>query len=336
MVAEIQDERVGKAHNIYIDTARALMYLCLVSPIVNGSENSLIPIRVYSLENPLSPQIVFSGIDDLDEVHDLEVRGEIAILSCGFQGMRVYDFTDPTTPIYLSNLEFYQEQGYNHQGSLSEDGKTYVFADETPGTKIKKCSVSEDFTIQIQQRFGVENIPYDKTAHNIEVIGSLAYVAYYNDGLKIYDLRTNPPNEIASYDTHTDLPGNEFSMWGAWGIEAGVSNNRVLVSDRISGLYLFDFDRDFFEQAQSPSALNCYPNPVSSGGTISIRTANDGISSFAITLKDQTGKELLKKEIFDNSFTTAALNIAQGTYFLTIEFPEELFMNNETIKVVVK
>ena len=208
LVAEIQDERVGKAHNIYIDTARALMYLCLVSPIVNGSENSLIPIRVYSLENPLSPQIVFSGIDDLDEVHDLEVRGEIAILSCGFQGMRVYDFTDPTNPIYLSNLEFYQEQGYNHQGSLSEDGKTYVFADETPGTKIKKCSVSEDFTIQIQQRFGVENIPYDKTAHNIEVIGSLAYVAYYNDGLKVYDLRTNPPNEIASYDTHTDLPGN--------------------------------------------------------------------------------------------------------------------------------
>ena len=126
LVAEIQDERVGKAHNIYIDTARALMYLCLVSPIVNGSENSLIPIRVYSLENPLSPQIVFSGIDDLDEVHDLEVRGEIAILSCGFQGMRVYDFTDPTNPIYLSNLEFYQEQGYNHQGSLSEDGKTYV------------------------------------------------------------------------------------------------------------------------------------------------------------------------------------------------------------------
>ena len=168
------------------------------------------------------------------------------------------------------------------------------------------------------------------------MIGSLAYVAYYNDGLKVYDLRTNPPNEIASYDTHTDLPGNEFSMWGAWGIEAGVSNNRVLVSDRISGLYLFDFDRDFFEQAQSPSALNCYPNPVSSGGTISIRTANDDISSFAITLKDQTGKELLKKEIFDNSFTTAALNIAQGTYFLTIEFPEELFMNNETIKVVVK
>ena len=336
LVAEIQDERVGKAHNIHIDTSRALMYLCLVTPIVNGSETSMIPIRVYSLENPLSPQVIFSGIDDLDEVHDLEVRGEVAILSCGFQGIRVYDFTDPTSPIYLSNLEFYQEQGYNHQGSLSEDGKTYVFADETPGTKIKRCSVSDDYTLQVQQLFGVENLPYDKTAHNIEVIEDLAYVAYYNDGLRIYDLRNNPPNEIATYDTHTDLPGNEFSMWGAWGIEAEISNNRIVVSDRISGLYLFGFDRGFFEQAQSPSALNCYPNPVSSGGTISIRISNDQISRFNITLSDQAGKELLMKEIFDNSFETITLNVAQGTYFLKIEFPEELFLHNETIKVVVK
>ncbi len=336
LVAEIQDERVGKAHNIHIDTSRALMYLCLVTPIVNGSETSMIPIRVYSLENPLSPQVIFSGIDDLDEVHDLEVRGEVAILSCGFQGIRVYDFTDPTSPIYLSNLEFYQEQGYNHQGSLSEDGKTYVFADETPGTKIKRCSVSDDYTLQVQQLFGVENLPYDKTAHNIEVIEDLAYVAYYNDGLRIYDLRNNPPNEIATYDTHTDLPGNEFSMWGAWGIEAEISNNRIVVSDRISGLYLFGFDRGFFEQAQSPSALNCYPNPVSSGGTISIRMSNDQISRFNITLSDQAGKELLMKEIFDNSFETITLNVAQGTYFLKIEFPEELFLHNETIKVVVK
>ena len=336
LVAEIQDERVGKAHNIHIDTARALMYLCLVTPIVNGSETSMMPIRVYSLENPLSPQVIFSGIDDLDEVHDLEVRGEVAILSCGFQGIRVYDFTDPTSPIYLSNLEFYQEQGYNHQGSLSEDGKTYVFADETPGTKIKRCSVSEDYTLQVQQLFGVENLPYDKTAHNIEVIGDLAYVAYYNDGLRIYDLRNNPPNEIATYDTHTDLPGNEFSMWGAWGIEAEISNNRIVVSDRISGLYLFGFDRAFFEQAKSPLSLSSYPNPVSSGGLLSVRTAHDDISTFSITLKDQAGKEVLKKESIENTYTTIALNIAQGTYFLTIEFPEELFLHNETIKVVVK
>lgn len=335
LAADIQDERVGKAHNIYIDTSRALMYLCLVTPIVNGMETSMIPLRLYSLENPLSPSIIFSGFDDLSEVHDFEFKESVGILNCGFQGIRVYDFSIPEAPIYLNNLEFYQEQGYNHQGSLSEDGSTYVFADETPGTRIKKCTVAENYGLQVQQLFGAENTPYDKTAHNIKVLGNLAYVAYYNDGLRIYDLRNNPPNEIAAYDTHTDLSGNEFSMWGAWGVEARAFNNQVLISDRISGLYLFEFDRAFFEEAKSPSGVSCYPNPAPKGEQVFIRMADDHISRFSITLSDQAGKEILAKEIYDNSFAPINLNVAQGTYFLKIEFPEELILQNETLKLIV-
>ena len=335
VAATIQDERVGKAHNICIDSLSGNLFLCSVKPLINGQESSLIPLRVFSLIDPLSPALVFEGFNDLDEVHDIEVRDQIAILNCGFQGIRVYDFSDPSAPIYLSNLEFYQEQGYNHQGSLSEDAKTYVFADETPGTKIKKCSVADDYTLQVQQLFGVENSPYDKTAHNIEVIGSLAYVAYYNDGLKIYDLRTNPPNEIASYDTHTDLPGNEFSMWGAWGIEARVAQNRILVSDRISGFYLFGFDKDFFQNTTSPLSLTCSPNPVFAGESITVRTANDKITSFNMTIIDYSGKEVLKKENIESSFMEVQMKFSQGTYYLKIEYPNELFLHYETIKIVV-
>ena len=335
VAAEIQDDRVGKAHNICIDSLNGILFLCSVKPIINGQESSLVPLRVFSLSNPLSPTLVFEGFNDLDEVHDIELREQIAILNCGFQGIRVYDFSDPSSPVYLNNLEFYQEQGYNHQGSLSEDAKTYVFADETPGTKIKKCSVSEDFTIQIQQQFGVDNIPYDKTAHNIEVIGNLAYVAYYNDGLKIYDLRTNPPNEIASYDTHTDLPGNEFSMWGAWGVEASVSQDRILVSDRISGLFLFEFDKSHFQNFISPISLTCSPNPVLAGETITVRTANDEITSFSVAVIDPAGKEVLKKETIESSFTNIKMNLTQGSYYLKIEYPNQLFLRHETIKIIV-
>jgi hypothetical protein len=311
------------------------MYLCSVTPIVSGQEVSLIPLRVFSLENPLSPIIIFDGFNDLDEVHDIEIRDQFAIMNCGYQGIRIYDFTNPATPVYINNLEFYQEQGYNHQGSLSSDGKVYVFADETPGTRIKKCSVGTDYTMQVEQFFGVENSPYDKTAHNIEILGNLAYVAYYNEGLRVYDLRTNPPTEVAAYDTHTDLAGNEFSMWGAWGIEADISKNRILVSDRISGFYLFEFNREFFEQAISPSSVSCFPNPVYSGEYISVRSANDGITTFSITLVDAKGKEVLKEEITDKSYTNIHIDLAQGTYFLRIEFTEELFLNREMIKIIV-
>ena len=326
---------MGKAHNICIDSLNGILFLCSVKPIINGQESSLVPLRVFSLIDPLSPTLVFEGFNGLDEVHDIELREQIAILNCGYQGIRVYDFSDPSAPIYLSNLEFYQEQGYNHQGSLSEDAKTYVFADETPGTKIKKCSVADDYTLQVQQLFGVENSPYDKTAHNIEVIGNLAYVAYYNDGLKIYDLRTNPPNEIASYDTHTDLPGNEFSMWGAWGVEAGVSQDRILVSDRISGLFLFEFDKSHFQNFISPISLTCSPNPVLAGETITVRTANDEITSFSVAVIDPAGKEVLKKETIESSFTNIKMNLTQGSYYLKIEYPNQLFLRHETIKIIV-
>jgi len=108
-----------------------------------------------------------------------------------------------------------------------------------------------------------------------------------------------------------------------------------LISDRISGLYLFEFDRVFFEQAKSPSRVTCYPNPVSSGESIFVRMTDDRISRFNITLSDQTGKEILTKEIFDNSFAAITVNVAQGTYFLEIKFPEELILKNETLKLIV-
>ena len=69
----------------------------------------MIPHRVYSLENPLSPSTIFSGFDDLSEVHDFEFKESVGFLNCGFQGIRVYDFSIPEAPIYLNNLEFYQE-----------------------------------------------------------------------------------------------------------------------------------------------------------------------------------------------------------------------------------
>ena len=152
---------------------------------MNGQAGSLVPLRVFSIENPLEPILIWQGFEDLPEVHDLELRDEIAILNCGFDGLRVYDFSNPEAPVYLSNLEFYSNQGYNHQGSLSPNKETYVFADETPGTLLKKCNVTEDYEIQIQHNFGRPDIPYLKTPHNIYVSNNLAYVAYYNDGLRI-------------------------------------------------------------------------------------------------------------------------------------------------------
>ena len=316
LVNEIQDERVGKAHTIHIDSVNALLYLCSVTPIVNGQALGLIPLRVFSLEDPLEPLLLWEGFDDLAEVHDMELRDEIAILNCGFDGIRVYDFSNPIAPIYLSNLEFYQNQGYNHQGSLSPDKRTYVFADETPGTRVKKCTVSSNYNLQIQHNFGVPDLPYPKTPHNIYITNNLAYVAYYNDGLRIYDLRTNPPIEIAAYDTHVDLPGNTFSMWGAWGVSANLTSKRVVVSDRISGLFLFDFNRDLFEMSSPSEGLQVYPNPIESGDQVVVRLSDGTSSSFSVRVLSATGAIVHQIIVEAQTYVAFELPLAAGCYTL--------------------
>ena len=58
-----------------------------------------------------------------------------------------------------------------------------------------------------------------------------AFVAYYNEGLRIFDIR-NTPLEIAHYDTY---PVDFFyKLNGAWGIYSELPSERLLVSDRQS------------------------------------------------------------------------------------------------------
>jgi choice-of-anchor B domain-containing protein len=334
LVADYRNELFGKAHNLFIDTTNELLYACLVTPVVNNAELSTVPLRVFSLQDPVSPTLVWEGPSDILEVHDIFVRDNLAILNCGYDGIRVYDFSNPSAPIYLNNLTIYQQQGYNHQGWLAPNNETYVFADETAGLKIKKAKLKPDFSIQIQQLFGTENTPYDKTPHNIQCTNEFAFVAYYNDGLRIYDLRYNPPKEIAAYDTYQDNAlTNDFSMWGAWGIHTLLPSGRILVSDRNNGFFLFDFDRDFFLNQAGETQFTVYPNPSSSEDAVTIRSFEDAISDFEISIYASTGQLILEENISNQSFYKIEEKISAGYYFAKIKYTNYL---GESIVEVLK
>jgi choice-of-anchor B domain-containing protein len=316
-VADLQDERFGKIHNLFIDTANALLYACLVTPFPGGNPTGIVPMRVFSLTNPTDPQLLWQGPSDIPEVHDCYVRDNMAILNCGMEGLRVYDFTNPSAPIYKNNLTFYQDQGYNHQGWLSPDGKTYVFADETNGKRVKRCSVSNDQTITVNALFGVEwqngSVP-----HNIMITNELAFVAYYNEGLRIFDLRFPIPKEIAFFDTYPET--NAFKMNGAWGVYSNYPSGRIIVSDRQYGLHLFQFDRDLFLDQPGQANFSLYPNPTSPNSTSLIRSSNDEISNFSIAIIDPTGKEIYRENVKNASYCKLPSLIGQGLYYIRINF----------------
>jgi hypothetical protein len=150
-------------------------------------------------------------------------------------------------------------------------------------------------------------------------------VAYYNDGLRIYDLRYNPPKEIAAYDTYQDNAlTNDFSMWGAWGIHTLLPSGRILVSDRNNGFFLFDFDRDFFLNQANPEQFSVYPNPSSKSESLIIRTSADQIIDFKVGIYNTLGQLIFEQSVSNQSFLEVNQQLSAGCYFSKIEFENYL------------
>jgi len=327
-VTDIQDARFGKTHNLFIDSVNALLYACLVTPMPNGTMLNKIPLRVFSLADPLNPTLIWEGPDDIPEVHDCFVKNNIAILNCGTNGIRIYDLSNPSNPVMKNDLTFYQDQGYNHQGWLSPDGKTYVFADETSGKRVKKCSLDKNFNLNIESFFGTNYLD-NSVPHNIMIDNDFAYVAYYNEGLRIFDIRQSP-REIAAYDTYPQ--DSYFNMNGAWGVFSNYRSGRIIVSDRQFGLFLFDWNHSVFSH-EATSTFDLYPNPTAIGDQSILRAPEDNITSFDVTICDAVGNEINRIAVENASFLVLESPDQSGVFFLKISYTDYL---GETCTVLKK
>lgn len=315
VVAE-NDSTFAKVHNLFIDEDNALLYACSITPKINGTMSSKISMQVFSLANPELPVLVYTGPNDIPEVHDTYVRNNIAYLNCGFDGLRVFDFSNPSSPVFLQNITTYQDQGYNHQGWLSPDGNTYIFGDETGGKKLKKCTVEANHEVEIKSYFGT-NFNENSVPHNIVLTNEFAFVAYYNEGLRVYDIRPRVPIEIAHYDTYPDE--HFFNMNGAWGIFAGYPSGNLLVSDRHYGLFLFDFNQTVFS-TPTLDFTNIYPSPVEKGGELIIRL-NDEIDGFTVDIYDEIGQIITNEIVFTNvSYAIIKAPKSAGIYTAVISY----------------
>ena len=78
------------------------------------------------------------------------------------------------------------------------------------------------------------------SVHNIFYKNGYLIASYYAFGLQIIDVSDPSNMQIAGYyDTFTDYPADLFD--GAWGAFPYFDSDRIIVSDRSSGLYVLDF-----------------------------------------------------------------------------------------------
>lgn len=321
----------GRVHNVFIDTIQAKLYSC----IHRSTSNTQIieaPMKIFSLADPLQLTELWSGPDDVIEVHDCYVRDGKAILNCGFDGLRVYDFTNTASPAYLDSKTFYQDQGYNHQGWLTPDGKTYLFADETNGKQVKKCDFNGS-TITIKSLFGYNFYPNDAVPHNIMANDTFAFVAYYNEGLRIFDLRYNPPLQVAHYDTYPEE--YFFKMNGNWGVYSNLPSRRILAMDRQYGLFLLHFDQQALMALPNEEVSVVYPNPLQKGEQLTARLPYT-VTTFDWELTDEAGNIVYSGSLQEQNYLQLEPMIASGIYFLRLRYRDYLDdVQQEVVKIII-
>lgn len=316
-----------RSHTLYIDGDK--MYCGSVTLAAGAGYHSM---AVYSLSNPELPVFLRSLSSDYPAVnyaHDMLVRNDTVYASCGYQGLFIYKYNSgANTFTELNSLTSYSDQGYNHSSTITPDGKTLVFCDEVPeNLPVHVLNISDISNISIESSFKSNE---GATAHNPYMWGSnRVVIAYYQDGLQIFDI-TNPalPVRTGYFDTDTLHGLNDGypvanTYHGAWGAYIDLPSGVILTSDMQNGLYVFDASvaLGIHENTIIGNSISIYPNPANNFVSVSLKLKNAETLKFQIY--DIRGRKIIEKEEnIGAGSTLKALpvhHLSDGIYILKIE-----------------
>ncbi|RYZ46182.1 MAG: choice-of-anchor B family protein, partial [Sphingobacteriales bacterium] len=316
------------AHNIFIDTVSASLYAC--SPRSLGATDQL---RVYSLANPEQPALR-ATYNRNDKVHDVFVRNDTAYCSSSFYGFEIIDFSSGDNNWQnISELRSYPYQGYNHSSWINEKG-IGVMADETHGLPLKVIDTRNLANIRVLSVFGPRMGDTTSVPHNPFIKGDYVYVAYYLDGLQIYNL-SDPENPVRAgfYDTYPDPDYKGFA--GAWGCYPFLPSGRVLVSDMQRGLYVFDVTEA--TRVDTLPVANAFSmNPVPATAYLDLSFPSTDTGAVAVTVSDMAGRRMLhqKLEVFPYIIQPIRLTLpgywVPGSYIIQVQTAGNLYKRKFT------
>ncbi len=308
---------VSTAHNVTVDASGEKLY-------VSGPEGSA--LKVFDISTtPGNPELV-NDFNDVEYVHDVFAKDNIAYLSAGNQGLFIFDFSIPEAPVIISFIDGYPDEGYNHSGWLSPDGNYFAFADETPSKRMKIIDVRDPSDLQVVSLFN-SGLNVNTMPHNLEWIGDLIFVSHYYDGLQVFDVSdVSSPKVCAFYDTY---PEEDVQGRGAWGVHV-MPSGRILISDRQTGLYLFKMKNVF----PVDDEVWLYPNPMETEFCVNLRNVNYTKAHFQIF---SSSGELVKDETYlepdqnNKDYLFNVFDLASGTYHMKVTLDDSEIRNQSFI-----
>ncbi len=311
-------ELIFRTHNIFIDTSSAIMYACITA----GTDHAFSPLRLFDISDPRDPQVIaayrnFDGFF-VSQVHDTYVRNDTAYLNCAQTGLIIADFSDPTEPVALGILPSfdYPQSGYNHSGWLSDDGHTYVFADENWGMDVKVLDVSDPSVPTLLDTIDAESPSPLSIPHNQVISGEYLYVSYYYDGLQVYDI-SDPNNTTRVLYYPTSSKPFDRNYEGAWGVYPFLPSGNILVSDMQEGLFVIQAVDPIIGSTSDQSIdsdWRIYPNPVYK--SFNIKGENIQIDS-EVLLKDHQGRIVQRFNKYTEEYVLDP-KLPEGHYLLCL------------------
>lgn len=224
------------SHSLFVQQQDARVELYL------SDYESAIPI--YDVTNPLAPTRIGAArvpSEQMAGVHDLFVDGTQIFANYTTGGFVAFDVaTSLSSPLLLGSLP----TSYSHASWRGVAGGRPVLlhGDEGmtgtgDGGAFMRVLDGDPASPTFMQELGRYQSRPEVGIHNIELHGDLAYIAYYQDGVRIVDLADpTAPREVAHYNTWDPLTAYGGPFEGAIGIR--VVDGLIYVADSERGLLI--------------------------------------------------------------------------------------------------
>ncbi len=289
------------AHTLEVDSTRALLYC-------NGTRlnSTQTGMRVLSLADPVNPIEV--GAYTADYVHDCHPRGDTLFASCITSAtLRVLNVANPGSVSEITSWTY--PSARTHSGETSRDGKYLYVCDETNYGTMKVFDIHDLFAHPQILEVTVNPLAI---VHNIHVKADTGFVAYYTEGVRLFDL-SDPalPAEFGYYDTYGGFSGGYH---GVWEVAPHFPSGTFLSSDISSGLYVFRSNPNYgivklrvVDQASSPLSG---ADITAVGEVDSTRTQASGMARLALA----PGMHTLRVKRFGYKTSTSSVSVAKGAH----------------------
>ncbi len=223
-------------------------------------------IKVFDVSNPAAPVLktTFTATDP-KWVNDIDIQtntaGKTLLYTAGWGGKcDIWDITNIATsnPVLLGSFSAGAD---GSSASATADGNYLAYATKNPnGTSfVTIYNVSNPANVTVASTLTMTALGIDAvTPHDPKIMGNLLYVSWFQAGTLIFDI-TNPaaPVFVGTYDT---WPGAVLpsQLDGNWGVYPYLGQDRVLLSDRNTGLYIVNATG----VSSQPALYNLQLNPT--------------------------------------------------------------------------